>query len=266
MRIIVAIKQVPDTDNVKMDPVTGTMIRDGVEAIINPLDLYGIELALRLREKHGGEVHAVTMGPPKAISALREAIAMGVDGGTLLSAPAFAGADTWATSRVLAAAIKKLGPCDLLLCGERATDGDTGQVGPNIAAWLDWPVASYVSRFDHFDGKVCRVQRLLEDGYETLEMDLPGVLTVVKEVAEPRLPTLKGKLRAHDAQIATWGPNDLDVKPEELGLKGSPTRVVKIESVKFGRTTEMHTALDELAVAKAADRLVAFLDEREVLQ
>ena len=203
MRIIVPIKQVPETAAVKMDEATGTMIRDGVEAIINPLDLFAIEAAMRLREKHGGEIIAISMGPPKALSALREAVAMGLDSAVLLSDRKFAGADTWATSYVLAAAIRKLGACDLIICGERATDGDTGQVGPQIAALLDLPLITYVGAVEvvAVDGvpKTCRVKREVEEGVERLEMDLPGVLTVIKEVGDPRLPTLRGKQRAKAA-------------------------------------------------------------------
>ncbi|MCD4825085.1 MAG: electron transfer flavoprotein subunit beta/FixA family protein, partial [Phycisphaerae bacterium] len=171
MRIILPIKQVPETNAVKMDPETGTMVREGVEAIINPLDLYAIELALQLRDAHGGEIIGITMGPPKAESALREAIAMGIDSGVLISDRQFAGADTWSTSYVLAAAIKKLGgpdagPADMIICGERATDGDTGQTGPGVAAFLDLPVASYISKVESVADGRCRCQRLVEDGHE----------------------------------------------------------------------------------------------------
>ena len=265
MRIVVPIKQVPETNAVKMDEETGTMIREGVEAIVNPLDLYAIEIAIRLREAHGGEVVAVSMGPPKALGALREAIAMGVDSAVLVSGKAFAGSDTWATSYVLAAAIRALGDCDLIVCGERATDGDTGQVGPGIASWLDLPVATYVGKVDEVDGARCRVHRLVEDGYEVLDVDLPAVLTVVKEVANPRLPTLRGKQKAKRADIPTLGPDDMDVAAESLGLNGSPTRVVKIFRPKVTRQCEKLPAADEQAIEAAADRLVAFLRERDLL-
>jgi len=265
MRIVVAIKQVPETSNVRMDEETGTMIREGVEAIINPLDLYAIETGIRLREAHGGEVIGISMGPPKAMTALKEAIAMGLDAGVLISDKRFAGADTWATSYVLAQAVRRIGDVDLLLCGERATDGDTGQVGPGVAAWLDQPVASYVSGIEQIDGATCRVRRLVEDGYETLEMTLPGVLTVVKEIASPRLPTLRGKQRARRTDVPNWGTDALDVDPEHLGLQGSPTRVVKIFRPSVAREAEKVVAGDEQAIATAADRLVAFLRQRELL-
>ncbi len=265
MRIVVPIKQVPETNAVKMDDQTGTMIRDQVEAIINPLDLYAIEAAIRLREAHGGEVTVLSMGPPKAITAIREAIAMGCDTGVLICDKAFAGSDTWATSYALAAAIRKLGEYDLILCGERATDGDTGQVGPGIAAFLDLPVTSYVSAIDEVANGRCRTHRLVEDGYEILSMKLPGVLTVVKEVAVPRLPTLRGKQKARALEIPTWGPADLDVDTDKLGLNGSPTRVVKIFRPKVARQCEKVFTTGETTADDAAEQLIAFLEKRNLL-
>ncbi|MDY7011636.1 MAG: electron transfer flavoprotein subunit beta/FixA family protein [Planctomycetota bacterium] len=265
MRIIVPIKQVPETNAVRMDEETGTMIREGVEAIINPLDLYAIELAIRLREEHGGEVVAVSMGPPKAITALREAIAMGCDSAVLISDRAFAGADTWATSYVLSAAIKRIGGYNLIICGERATDGDTGQVGPGIASFLDLPVATYIGKVDTVAGKSCRVHRLVENGYEVLEADLPAVLTVVKEIADPRLPTLRGKQKARKMDIPTWASDDLEVEPDKLGLNGSPTRVVKIHKPTVTRKCEKLVAGDDESVVAAVDRMVEFLKEKQLL-
>ena len=265
MRIVVPIKQVPETNAVKMDPETGTMIREGVEAIVNPLDLYAIESALRLRERFGGEVVTITMGPHKALSALREAVAMGCDSAILLRAKEFAGSDTWATSCVLAAAIRRMGNCDLIVCGERATDGDTGQVGPATAAFLDLPVATYVSAIEVCDSRALVVRRLVEDGYEMLRIQLPALLTVVKEVAEPRLPTLRGKRKARAMEIPVWGPDNLDLNPDQLGLKGSPTRVVKIFRPKVTRECEKIVASDEPSLYKAADRLVMFLSRKNLL-
>jgi len=265
MRIIVPIKQVPETNAVKMDEETGTMIREGVEAIINPLDLYAIEIALRLREQSDGEVVTVSMGPPKAIAALKEAISMGCDSAVLISDKAFAGSDTWSTSYVLSAAIKRIGGYDLIICGERATDGDTGQVGPGIAAFLDLPVATYIGKLDRVSKKKARVSRLVEDGYEVLDVDLPAVLTVVKEIGDPRLPTLRGKRRAKKAEIPTWGPGELEVDSRMLGLTGSPTRVVKIFRPKVTRQCQKVPATDDDAIAEAADQLVAFLQNRQLL-
>lgn len=265
MRIIVPIKQVPETNAVKMDEESGTMIRDGVEAIINPLDLYAIEVAIQLREQHDGEVIAISMGPPKAIKALKEAIAMGCDSAVLLSDKAFAGADTWATSYVLAAAIKRMGDCDMIICGERATDGDTGQVGPGIASFLDMPVLTYIGKVDEVTGEKAVAHRLVEDGYEVLETSLPAVLTVVKEVGDPRLPTLRGKQKAKQAEIPTWAASDLDVEDDKLGLNGSPTRVVKIFRPTVMRECEKVTATDDKSVNEAVDKLVAFLQKKELL-
>ncbi len=265
MRIIVPIKQVPETNAVRMDEETGTMIREGVEAIINPLDLYAIEIAIRLREEHGGEIVVVSMGPPKAAIALREAVAMGCDSAVLISDRAFAGADTWATSYVLASAVKRIGGYDLIICGERATDGDTGQVGPGIASFLDLPVASYIGRVDRVDEKTCRVHRLVETGYEVLDVDLPAVLTVVKEVADPRLPTLRGKQKARKMDIPTWTSGDLEVEPDKLGLNGSPTRVVRIHKPTVARKCEKLVAGDDEAIVAAVDRMVEFLREKQVL-
>ncbi len=248
-----------------MDEATGTMIREGVEAIVNPLDLYAIEIAIRLREEHSGEVIAVSMGPPKAITALREAIAMGCDSAVLISDKAFAGADTWATSYVLAGAIKRIGGYDLIICGERATDGDTGQVGPGIASFLDLPVATYIGRVDDVGPKSCRVHRMVEDGYEILDVDLPAVLTVVKEIANPRLPTLRGKQKARKMDIPTWTSGDLAVEPDKLGLNGSPTRVVKIFRPTVTRKCQKVTAADEQGVEQAVDQLVAFLQGKDLM-
>lgn len=282
MRIIVPIKQVPETSAVKMDEATGTMIREGVEAIINPLDLYAIETALVLRERYGAKVIALSMGPVKAITALREALAMGVDEAVLISGKAFAGSDTWATSYVLSTAIRRIinqkegphdhGPewairkiaCDLILCGERATDGDTGQVGPGIASFLNFPIATYISKIEEIEEGICRVHRLVENGYEIWEIQLPAVLTVVKEAATPRLPTLRGKQRAKKTNIPLWGPEALGIGAQQIGLQGSPTRVVKIFHPQIARGGEKIIARENPTIAVAVDRLVKFLREKDL--
>jgi len=268
MRIIVPIKQVPETTAVKMDEETGTMIREGVEAIVNPLDLYAIEAAIRIREDRPAgstEVTAVSMGPPKAMTALKEAIAMGVGSAVLVSDKALAGSDTWATSCVLAAAIRKLGGFDLIICGERATDGDTGQVGPGIAAWLDAPAVTYVGAIEKIDRRACRVRRLVETGYEVLQMALPGLITVVKEIADPRLPTLRGKQRAKKTPVPTWSVADLDVEAGAVGLAGSPTRVVRIFRPEVARRCEKLTPADDQEIAAAVERLAAFLRKKRLI-
>lgn len=267
MNIIVLIKQVPETSNVKMDPVTGTMIRDGVESIINPLDLYAIETANQLRDEHGGRVTVLSMGPPGAEKALREALAMGCDDAVLITDRAFAGADTWSTSYVLAKAIGKLGAFDLVLCGERATDGDTGQVGPNTAAALDVPLATYVSAIESVDleGKAAIIWRMTENGYEKLRVSLPALMTVVKEISFPRLPTLRGKQRARKTEIPVFDSGNLDVDKDKIGLKGSPTRVVKIETPKVTRGGTILKAGDEQGLVSAVEELIGFLKTKEMI-
>ena len=267
MRIIVPIKQVPETSNVKMDPQTGTMIRDGVESIINPLDLYAIEAANILKEQHGGTVIVLSMGPMSADKALREALAMGCDEAVLVSDRAFAGADTWSTAYVLAQVIREIGDYDLILCGERATDGDTGQVGPNIASALDVPLATYVSQIEEVDptARQMKVWRMTEYGYEQLALPLPALLTVVKEVSFPRLPTLRGKQRARKADIKVYSADNLSVEKDKIGLKGSPTRVTKIETPKVTRGGVLLKPADEQALEDAVDKLVAFLKDKDLV-
>jgi len=228
MRYVVCIKQVPETTDVKINPETHTLMREGVAAIINPFDMYAIEEALRLKARTGGTVTAISMGPPQADSALREAIAMGADEGILVSDRAFAGSDTWATSYTLAMAIRKLEDCKVILCGKQASDGDTAQVGTGIAAHLDLPQITYVRKIEEINDKAIVAERLLEDGTEVIEAPLPCLLTVVKEINEPRLPSLKGKMASKKAVIPTWKAADLQCDPKCLGLEGSPTKVVKV--------------------------------------
>ncbi len=232
MKIVVCIKQVPDTNDVKIDPKTNTLVREGVASVVNPFDMYAIEEALRLRDRVGGTVTALTMGPPQAESALREAISMGVNDGILLSDRAFAGSDTWATSYTLSQAIRKIGAVDLILCGKQASDGDTAQVGPGVATHLDLPQITYVRKIDEL--KVGRIvaERMLEEGYEQIEAGLPCVLTVVKEIAEPRLPSLKGKLNARKAELTVWKAADIEADPDRCGLTGSPTKVIRVFTPK----------------------------------
>jgi len=266
MRIIVPIKQVPETRSVRMDEVSGTVIRDGVESIVNPLDLYAIELALRLRQCYGGTTVAVSMGPAKAATALREALAMGIDDAILLTDRAFAGSDTWATAYVLAEAIRQSGPFDLIICGERATDGDTGQVGPEIAAYLDLPVVSYVNWVDTADsgGRQLQLSRMVETGSEMLSVTLPAVLTVVKQVSNPRLPTLRGKQRARQAPINSLALAELGLDPAKVGLRGSPTRVVNIFRPRIKRDCRMLSAADNCAATAAVAELATFLPGRQL--
>jgi len=228
MNIIVCIKQVPETTEVRINPETNTLIREGVKAIINPFDMYAIEEGIRLKERFSGKLTIITMGPPQAEAALREAISLGADEGILVCDRAFAGSDTWATSYTLAGAIKKLGEFDLILCGKQASDGDTAQVGPGISTHLNIPQVTYVKKIEEVKDKIMRVERMMEEGFEIIETPLPALLTVVKEINEPRLPSLKGLMRAKSAKITLWTQKDLDLDPQNIGLSGSPTQVVKI--------------------------------------
>ena len=228
MNIIVCIKQVPETSEVRINPETNTLIREGVKSIINPFDMYAIEEAVRLKERFGGKISVVSMGPPQADAAIREAISMGADEGYLVCDRAFAGSDTWATSYTLAGAIKKLGQFDLVICGKQASDGDTAQVGPGVSTHLNIPQVTYVKKVEEATDTLMRVERMLEEGYEIIETPLPALLTVVKEINEPRIPSLKGMMRAKSAKITIWGQKDLDLDPQNIGLCGSPTQVVKI--------------------------------------
>jgi len=228
MNIIVCIKQVPETTEVKINPETNTLIREGVKSIINPFDVYAIEEGVRLKEKFGGKATVITMGPPQAEAVLREAISMGIDEGILLSDRAFAGSDTWATSYALSAAIKKIGTFDLIVCGKQASDGDTAQVGPGISAHLDVPQVTYVKKIEEVKDNLARVERMTEEGFEIIDVPLPALITVVKEINTPRLPSLKGMMRAKQAKIIHWKALDIEADSNCVGLAGSPTQVVKI--------------------------------------
>lgn len=231
MHVVICIKQVPDTKNVRIDPKTNTLVRQGVESITNPFDLYAIEAALQLKDSLGAKTTVVTMGPPQAEESLRQALSLGVDEAVLLSDRAFAGADTWATSRTLAEAIKKLGPVDLVVCGKQAIDGDTAQVGPEVATLLDLPCITYVRKIEIEDGNgTMKVERATDSGYEILRVQIPAVVTVIREIGEPRIPGLRHKIRSKKQEILVWGAEQLGLDPEEVGLQGSYTQVVKVFS------------------------------------
>ena len=266
MRIIVPIKQVPQSSDVKMDSVTGTMIRSGSTSVLNPLDLYAIETALRLKEERDdATVTAITMGPASANRILKEALGMGCDEAVHLSAREFSGSDTYATSYILAKAIRKIGDADLIITGERATDGDTAQVGPGIAAWLDIPVVSYVASVSVTSPSEFTAERLIEEGYQQVRGTLPALLTVVKEIADVRLPTLRGKKRSMNTTIPVWGAAEVDPDLSKIGLKGSPTRVVKIETPKVSRSCKTLVIGDDMNAEQAVSELVEFLETRNLL-
>ncbi|OIO36948.1 MAG: electron transfer flavoprotein subunit beta [Candidatus Omnitrophica bacterium CG1_02_44_16] len=257
--ILVCIKQVPDTSDVKINPETNTLIREGVKSIINPFDMYAIEEAIRLKEKFGVKAVALTMGPPQAEAALKEAISMGIDEAYLVSDRAFAGSDTLATSYTIAKAIKKIGEFSVIFCGKQASDGDTAQVGPGISTHLDIPQVTNVKKIEEINTTTARVERMTEEGFEILEIPLPCLFTVVKEINEPRLPSLKGIMRSKNAKIQLLNAAKLDIEEDRLGLKGSPTLVSKIFSPQRRKSGEIFTCAAEEAVEKLVNALKNYI-------
>ncbi|MBU0495258.1 MAG: electron transfer flavoprotein subunit beta/FixA family protein [Chloroflexi bacterium] len=256
MRIVVCIKQVPDTNEVKLDPRTGTLIREGVPSIINPEDKNAIEEALKLREAGlETEIIVITMGPPQADAALREALAMGADRAILLSDRAFAGSDTWATANALGLAVEHLGDYGLVLCGRQAIDGDTAQVGPQLAEYLDIPQVTYVRELEIVDGKV-RAKRTLEDGYEEIDAPLPALLTITDQANTPRYPRAAGIFSAYREQtVEIWGAKEVNADEEKLGLKGSPTQVKRSFAPEPKGTGEMLSGTDKEMTRSLVQRL-----------
>lgn len=241
MNIIVLVKQVPDTTEVKLDPKTGNLIREGIESIINPDDRHAVEAAVSLKERLGGTVIVVSMGPPQAVDVISEAIGMGADEGVLLSDQAFAGADTWATSFTLGKAIEKIGDYDLIICGRQAIDGDTAQIGPQVADCLDVPQLTYVYEVEEVSEKTILVKRRLEDGFERVQCALPALLTVTGEMNEPRYPVM-GRLIdvcQDKSSIKVWNAGDIGVQTSDVGLEGSLTHVIKTFAPKVKREGEM---------------------------
>ncbi|OGD21685.1 MAG: electron transfer flavoprotein subunit beta [Candidatus Aminicenantes bacterium RBG_16_63_16] len=233
-RIVACVKQVPDTTQVKVDPVTGTLIREGVPFIINPFDIHAVEESLRLKDRYGAKVTAITMGPPNSVMTLQKCLALGADDAILVSDRVFSGADTWATSFVLSEAIKRLekeyGRIDLVICGKQTIDGDTAQTGPGIATRLGLTQLTLVDNVINIDptGRTITVSRKLEGRKEIVQGPLPALLTVVREINKPRYPTVQGRLTAEIAQIPVWSNGVLRLPLELIGLKGSPTNVKKI--------------------------------------
>lgn len=253
MNIIVCIKQVPDTTEVRIDPITGTLIREGVPSIMNPDDKNALEEALALKDSHGANVTVITMGPPQAEAILREAMAMGADDAVLVSDRAFAGADTLATSHALAATIKKIGKYDIVFAGRQAIDGDTAQVGPEIAEHLGLPQITYVEKVDVIDGGL-KVRRAWEDGYEVLNVKTPVLLTAIKELNEPRYMNIGNIFGLFEKEIKVWNVDDINADREKMGLKGSPTKVKKSMTKEAKGAGEIHHGtpkeLAEVAVGK----------------
>ncbi len=258
LRSVVCIKQVPKAQELQIDPVTKTLRRAGVPSEINPPDLNALEMALQLKDLHGGEVVVVTMGPPVFVPSLEHAIGMGCDSGILLTDRKLAASDTVPTALALSETIHKIGGYDLIFCGEETTDSSTGHVGPGIAGHLDIPQITYVSEATVANGKV-RGKRFVEDGFEVWECPMPTLITVSFGCNRPRLPTLTGKIRAkRPGSILQWSADDVGLKPEEIGLKGSPTVVSKVETVRLpDRQGQIYRGELREAVKQLLDSLAA---------
>lgn len=262
MKIVVCVKQVPDTTEVKIDPIKGTLIREGVPSILNPDDLNALEEALRLRDEHeGGEVSVITMGPPQAKEMLVECMALGADNAYLLSDRAFGGADTWATSMTIAAGIKKIGHVDIIFAGRQAIDGDTAQVGPQIAQRLNIPAVTYVEKVNVKEESLI-VNRQLEDGHEIIKVSTPCLLTCVQELNSPRYMTISNILDAFEKEITVWNHVDIDLSPEDCGLKASPTQVYRSFTPDVKGKGEMIPSGSSSEVAKT---LVHMLKEKNLI-
>ena len=257
MKIIVCVKQVPASNETRLDPVTHTIIREGAEAILNPFDAFAVEEAVRLKARYGGSVSALTMGIPASATMLRRVIAVGADEAILLTDRAFAGSDTLATARTLACAVKKAGLPDLILCGRMATDGDTAQVGPMLAENLGLPHVSDAAQIESIAGGALTARRLTDDGYARVRVKLPTLITVLKEINVPRLPSIAGILRGEEAKITVWNHGDLGLDPEETGLKGSATRVVKTARPDLSVKAEIISGAPGEQAAALIERLAA---------
>lgn len=260
MNIIVCIKQVPDTTEVRIDPVTNTLVREGVPSIINPFDENAIEAALQLAEQHGGKVTVLTMGPPQASQALKDALAMGADEAVLVSDRAFAGSDTLATSYTLAQAVRHIGEFDLIICGKQAFDGDTAQVGPGLAEHLGIPQVTYAIGLE-VEGKKAKIKRLLSDRFEVVETRLPCLITVVKQMNEPRHASLKNVMKARKKEIPVWSAADVGADEGRCGLNGSPTNVVRV----FAPQRHSHGEKLEGEAPDVVARLVSRLREQSIV-
>ncbi|MEM2431201.1 MAG: electron transfer flavoprotein subunit beta/FixA family protein [Candidatus Bathyarchaeia archaeon] len=264
LKIIVLIKQVPEIEKVKFDYEKGRLDRSSAKAETNPFDLNALEAAVQIKEKIGGSVTAISMGPMQAIDTLRDALARGADKAILLSDEKFAGADTLATAYTLAAAIRKVGEFDLIICGEKSVDGDTAQVGPEVAEFLGIPHAAYVENIGYVSEKEITVTVRMERNNYVMRLKLPALITVTKDINNPRLPTLKDKLRALRSPITVWNYNDLSgiCEPEYFGFEGSPTRVVKVYTpITEKRRGRIITGGPEEAVKK----IVQILRENRIL-
>jgi electron transfer flavoprotein beta subunit len=255
MNIVVCIKQVPGTTEVKINKETNTLIREGVKSVINPFDTYAIEEGVRLKERFGGKVTVLTMGPPQAEAALREAIEVGADEGILISDRSFAGSDTLATSYILSKAISKIGTYDLVIVGKQTMDGDTGQVGPEMAQRLGVPFVAYVSAIEEISAGMMRARRMIDEGHEVVGSTIPCVISVTKEINIPRLPSIRGKMKAKSVKFPIWSAGDLGVEEGKVGVTGSPTWVMQIFSPKRECRSEMLEGDAKTKVASLFEKL-----------
>jgi len=259
MKIIVCIKQVPDAKDVRLDPETNTLAREGVQSIMNPYDQHAVEEAVCLKEQLGGEVTVLSMGPPQAEEVLKQAISCGADKAVLISDRAFAGADTWATSYTLAKAVETIGEFDLILCGKQAIDGDTAQVGPGLAIQLDIPFVTCIQKIREAGDTGLIMERMMDDGYDVLAADYPILLTVVKDINQPRVPSLKGKMKAKKAQIRVLSAEDVGADSAKIGLAGSPTQVVDVfPPPSRGERSILTGTIDE-QIEQLVEKLAAYL-------
>jgi electron transfer flavoprotein beta subunit len=255
MNVIVCIKQVPAKIKIEIDPKTGTLASGGVDRAINPPDLYALEEGIRIKEKTKGKVTVLTMGPAKADESLKEAIGYGADDVILLSDPAFEASDAWATSHILAKAIKKSGQFDLVLCGKQSIDGETGQVGPMLAEALSVPFVSLVNKIEELGQTSIKIMRMSDEGHQLIEMTLPGVITVVKEINVPRIPSLRGLMAGKKARIPVWNAQELGIAPAIVGSAGSPTRVSRVFFPQRPGKSEMLQGNAESQVDQLLERL-----------
>ena len=261
MKIVVCVKQVPDTTEIKIDPVKNTLIRTGVPSILNPFDRNAVETALQLKDTYGASVTVLSMGPPQAKAVLREALSMGADRAYLITDRAFGGSDTYATSYILSSAIRHLGPFDVVLGGKQAIDGDTAQVGPQIAEHLDLPQVTYVESLTFDGNKTFTVKKSMEDGYQMVQVDTPCVFTALASGVKPRYMSVRGIVEAYNHPIETWTYNDITVDDQKIGLNGSPTRVFK----SFTKGVKAAGQIYEVDPAEAVDIIISKLKEKFII-
>jgi electron transfer flavoprotein beta subunit len=262
LRIAVLIKQVPEIGEARINPITGTLDRKNVTSTINPIDLHAIELAIQIKEKLLGTVVAFSMGPQSASKILRESLALGCDNAILITGKEFAASDTWATSYVLANTIRMIGYWDIIISGEKAIDGDTGQVGPEVASFLELPILTYVNDFKIINEKVFLIERLIDGGFQKIKLSTPFFLTVTKGINTPRLPTLDGKIRSHEMKIEQVSIKDLTLDESKIGLKGSPTRVVEVKNVHIERNGKI---LRDISTIKMAEAIIEYIKEKGII-